>query len=115
MSIRNIKIQSPNKPKSPNKSPYYIKDLQTEIIKKLGINYSNIESINIIDTRKLSKKHIKYIDFFKTELNNEINLLFNLVKSKSDNKMFDTQLNIHINNLNDYIETINEMINSFYN
>jgi len=113
MSIRNIKIQSPNKPKSPNKSPYYIKDLRTEIIKKIGINYSNIENINLIDTRNLSEKHIKYINFFKTELNNEIDLLFNLVKSKSDNNFFDKQLNIHINNLNDYIETINEMINTF--
>ena len=113
MSIRNIKIQSPYKPKSHNRSPYYIKDLRIEIIKKIGINYSNIENINLIDTRNFSKKHIKYIKFFKTELNNEMDLLFNLIKSKSDNNIFDKQLNIHINNLNDYIETINEMINTF--
>ena len=113
MSIRNINIRSPSKPKSANSSPYYIKDLFSEVIKKIGINYSNIEYINSLDTRNFSTKHINYLEIFRKELNIELDLLFNLVKTKSENNNIDKQLNIHITNLNDYLETIIEMINTF--
>ena len=106
MSLKNIKITSPNNKLN---SPYYISDIKLEILKKLGINNIILEKIN--NYKDLPKSKVKYYNIFKAEIDSEIEIFFNIINIDEKLDIYNSDINEHVNNLNELIELVYKMLN----
>lgn len=99
---------------SPNKSPYYIENIKEEVLISLGINYEIINNINSININKFNEKNKDYLDKFKKVLIYELEYLFNMyTMDYNDSTDFQNEINIHVNNLNELSNFVNNVIETF--
>lgn len=113
MSLSNIKVKSPVKPKSPIKSPYYVENVKNKVLISLGINFELFNLVNEYNVSN-SNDYKDYIEKFKNDLNLEIDLVYNIYTTNLENIYEITNdLNLHIKNINEYLNFTSNFINTF--
>ena len=115
MSLSNIKVKSPVKPKSPIKSPYYIENVKNKVLISLGINLELFNLVNEYNVSGISNSnnYKDYIEKFKNDLNLEIDLLYNIYTTNLENiNEITNDLNLYIENINEYLIFTSNFINT---
>ena len=94
---------------------------KNDLLKEIGINYTNINIIDTIDITNLNSKQKYYVNLFKNSIDNELKTILDLfnnckiVESQDkikNNKDFNKEFTNHVYYIEEYLETIILMLKS---